>query len=267
MKTIFLRTLQDRKYSILIFCISGVLLLWLYILMFPTMQDMGENILSLMESYPPALKDMFPISEASFTKIENFLAMEQYSLMIPVLIIFMVAGIAAAAFSSEIEKGTIEILLSRPVSRISIFFGKYLVGLSALALFIVASTFMIIPLATMHNVDYSIENFLSISLLCFIFGWAVFSIAMLLSVIFSERSKVFMIIGGMMVIMYVMQIVSSVSEKWENAQFFSFFYYYDYENALLNNSLDLTDVLVFAAVAVSCTAFGFYWFNRRDVST
>ena len=151
---IFLRFFKDKKNSIIMFSVFGVILLWLYVLLFPSMQKLGQDMLKLMESYPAAIMDLFPISEASFSTIENFLAVEQYSLMIPMLMIFMTVAIATAALASEIENGTAELLLSRPVSRIKIFLARYLTGLSGLVIFIAASTFMIIPLGALHNVDY-----------------------------------------------------------------------------------------------------------------
>ncbi len=266
MLKIFWRQIKDRKYSIIIFSAAGVALLWLYILMFPSMQDLGESILTLMEGYPDAFMEMFPISQASFSNIENFLAIEQYSLMVPILITFMLVAIAGVGLAGEVERGTAEILLSRPVSRIGIFFSRYLTGLFGLVVFIIASTLMIVPLGELHGVDYNLANFVSISALCLVFGWAIFSMALMLSAIFTERSRVYMIMGGMMVGMYVLQIISSISDKWENVKYFSFFYYYDYNQALLENTLDTTNIILFVAVAVLCTAVGAYWFNRRDMA-
>lgn len=266
MFTIFLRTIKDRKYSIIIYSAAGVLLLWLYILMFPSMQEMAGDLMKIMEGYPEAFTNMFPITEASFTSIENFLAMEQYSLMVPILIIFMLVAIAGVALAGEVERGTVEILLSRPVSRIKIFFARYLVGIFSLTVFIVLSTFMIIPLGELHNIDYVLKNFTSISILCFLFGWAIFSMAMFLSALFSERSRVYMIMGGMMVSMYVLQIIASISDKWQNIQYASFFYYYDYEQALLHNSITTLNIAIFTIIAIVFTLGGMYWFKRRDMA-
>lgn len=266
MLTVFWRLLKDRKNSVMMFSVFGTGMLWLYILMFPSMEKLGQDLLSYMEALPPAVTDLFPISEATFANVENFLAMEYYSLMVPMFIIFMLVAMAAASLASEIEIGTAEILLSRPISRIKLFFSRYLVGIAGLIIFIVASTLMIIPLAGLHNVDYSLTNFISISILCLIFGWAVYSVAILFSAIFSEKGKVYMAMGGMMVGMYVLQIVASVSEKWDYVQYFSFFYYYDYNKAILENSIDMINIVLFAVIAVVCSIAGAYWFNKRDIA-
>lgn len=230
------------------------------------MQELADDLLKLLEGYPAAFTNAFPISEASFSSIENFLALEQYSLMVPMLIIFMLVAIAGSALAAEIEHGTAEILLARPISRLRIFFARYSVGIFSLLLFIIFSTFMIIPLGELHNVDYTLANFTSISILCFVFGWAVFSIAMVLSAIFSEMSKVYMIIGGILVGMYVLLIISGISDKWQNVQYGSFFYYYDHNQALLHNTLDAFNVTLFIVIAVMCTSIAAYRFNKRDIA-
>lgn len=266
MLAIFFRFFKDKRNSVIIFSCFGVLLLWLYILLFPSMEKLGHDFLKVLENYPAGITDIFPISEASFSSIENFLAIEQYSLMIPMLIIFMLVAMATSALASEIEQGTAEILLARPLSRIKIFISRYLMGISSLIIFIFASTFMIIPLGALHNINYSLINFLSISILCFLFGWAVFSLAMLVSSIFSEKSKVFIVMGSIMIGMYVLQIIASLSDKWNYFQFASFFYYYDYNKALLDQTLNFKNILVFFIVAIVCSIAAGYWFNKRDIA-
>lgn len=230
------------------------------------MQELADDFLKLLEGYPEAFNNVFPISEASFSSIENFLAIEQYSLMVPMLIIFMLVAIAGSALSAEVERGTAEILLARPISRLKIFFARYSVGIFSLLLFIIFSTFMIIPLGGLHNVEYTLANFTSISILCFIFGWAIFSIAMMLSAIFSEMSKVYMIIGGILVGMYVLLIIAGISDKWQNVQYGSFFYYYDHNQALLHNTIDTFNIFLFISIAIVCTSIAAYRFNKRDVA-
>ncbi|MDP2683764.1 MAG: ABC transporter permease subunit [bacterium] len=266
MFTVFWRLLKDRKNTIIMFSVFGTAMLWLYILMFPSMEKFGQDLMAYMEALPPTFSDLFPVSEATFASIENFLAMEHYSLMVPLFIIFMVVAMAAASLASEVESGTAEIVLAQPISRLKIFFSRYLVGITSLIIFITASTLMIIPLAGLHNVEYSLTNFISISILCLVFGWAIYSIAMLASAIFSERSKVYMFMGGMMVGMYILQIVASINEKWDYVQYFSFFYYYDYNKAILENSIDPINILLFSAVIIICTIVGAYWFNKRDIA-
>ena len=123
-----------------------------------------------------------------------------------------------------------------------------------------------IPLAALHNVDYSIGKFALVALISFFFGWCVFSVAMLFSVIFSVKSRVYMVTGAVLFIMYALNIVAAFVENLVNLKYASFFSYYNYNDALHRNTLDTTGILVFFTVAVVCTAAGAFWFRKRDIA-
>ncbi|MFA6271532.1 MAG: ABC transporter permease subunit [Patescibacteria group bacterium] len=266
MITIFLRSIKDKKITLLIYCVSALVVAWMYIALFPSMKGMSEDFMKLLAGYPDAFLSMFPISEASFVNIENFLAMENYSFMVPIMLIFLISSIAGLSIAGEIEKGTAEIVLARPVSRIGIFFGRYFAGIFGLALFTLSATILLPPIAAIYNIDYVFANYVAIFSITMLFGWATFSLAMLLSAIFSEKSKVYMILGGIYISMYVIQIVSGFSEKWADTKYFSFFYYYDYESAIVNNSIDWLNVAVFSLVSLIFTIVAAYYFKHRDIA-
>ena len=234
--------------------------------MYPAISDQAEEFDKLMESYPEAMMKAFNIEELSFDTIERFLAMEQYSFVWPLMVMFLVISIAGSGIAKEIEKGTMEILLSRPVARWKIFFSRYLVGLFSLVLFAFCSIFSVIPFSEMHNVEYAMQNQVTMFILCILFGWAILSFAMMLSAMFSERGKVYMITGGMLVLMYVIQIVASLKESLENLKYVSVFYYFDASKAIVHNTIKEEAIWVFVGVIIVCTLAGVYWFNKRDVA-
>lgn len=249
----------------LMFIGAGVALLWMYVAMFPFFQELGKDLITFWESIE-GLNEVFSISGEMFDSIENFLAMEQYSIMLPMLLIFLMLGIASKGLSGDIEFGTAEIMLSRPVSRLKLFFSRYLAGIIALVLFVAFTSLMIVPLGEMHNLEYNVDKFISISILLFLFGWAVFSLAMMVSAIASENSKVSMIVGGGLVGMYILQIVASTNEKYDFVQYFSFFYYFDHNAAILQNTIANSNIIVFCVVAIVATVVGAWWYNKRDVA-
>jgi len=265
MITLIKRTLLDRKNSILMFIGFGAGLLWLYVALFPFFREIGKEFVTFWESIE-GLGEVFTITDEIFQSIENFLAMEQYAIMIPLLLVFLLIGIAGYGLSGDVENGTAEILLARPISRLGLFFGRYLAGIIVLVLFVAFTSLMIVPFGELHNLKYSLNNFVSISILVFLFGWAIFSLAMMVSALYSEKNKVSMYIGGSILAMYVMNIVATTQEKYDFIQYFSFFYYYDHEAALLHNTLAASNIIVFALVAIIATAIGAWWYNKRDVA-
>ena len=71
--------------------------------------------------------------------------------------------------------------------------------------------------------------------------------------------------GGILLVMYVLNVVAKLIEGFDNLKYFSFFHYYNYNDALIRNTLDTAGVLVFVGAAVIFTAAGALWFHKRDV--
>ena len=267
MLTIIIRTLRDRKTSLIVFTLAAILMMWLYIAMYPAILEQSE---ALTEAYANLSESMLKLfgdnGTLSFDTIEKFLALEYFNFLWPIMSIFLLVAIAGTGIAGDIENGTAQILLSSPVSRVQIFMARYFAGMIALLLFTIFSIFTVVPLATLHGVDYVFENYFSIAILSFLFGWAVFSLAMLFSAIFSEKSKVYMFTGGIIILMYVLNIASVLQEKLENLKYLSFFYYYNYNDALIRNTLDFSGIIVFIVVAVVFSIAGAMWFKKRDIS-
>ncbi|MDD5040061.1 MAG: ABC transporter permease subunit [Patescibacteria group bacterium] len=266
MGTLILRYLKDRRVSTIVYCIATIALLWMYIAMYPTIQQQSATFTEAFKNYPEAVMKAMGIEMMDFSHLENFLAMEQFSIVWPIMVIFLVTAFASNALSREVEKGTMEIVLSRPVSRLKLFMSRYIAGIAVLIIFTLASTLMVAPLAAIHNLDYQFGNYLKTALVGFLFAWAVFSFAMLFSAIFSEKSKVAMVAGGTFIGMYVLKIVASLIERFEWLKYVSFFHYFDANETLIRGNVEVLPIVIFAVVALVCTVIGVVLFQKRDIA-
>ena len=266
MWTIFLRVLNDRKRSLIIFSIAGIGLLWMFIALYPIIEEQTTVIMELMEGFPEGFMKAFGADPDSFTTVEGFLAAKQYSATWPIMVILLLVALAGTVIAGEIEKGSIEISLSRPVSRLKIFFGRYMVGIVGLIVFTFFSVFSLVPLAAIYDVDIGFSNVLKLSIITFLFGLTVLSLSMLLSAIFSEKNRVYMFVGGFMVIMYILNIVALIKESIDYLKYSSFFHYLDTNGALILDSIGNTSIIVFSTCAIVFTIIGAWWFNKRDIA-
>ena len=263
---IFWQSLKDRKTYLIAFCIGAALFLWMYIALFPSIRDQSANLMKLMESYPESFLKAFNIESLDYSNVENYLSSENFSFIWPLLIIFLGIAIGAAICAGEIEKGTIELLLAQPISRIRIFFEKYFAGFFSILIFDIVSIFAIIPFAAMYNVDYKLENFTTMAILGLLFALTIFSISALFSCIFSDKGKVYFLSGGLLVVMYVMNILASLKENIQDLKYFSFFYYFDASKALNHNQIDILAWLVFGGTIILCILVAVIIFNKRNIT-
>ncbi len=262
-----IQTVKKSKWSIIGYILASALLLWMYVGIYPSISQHGEELSKYIESFPKELFKAFGMDVQSFfTKLEGYLGGEHYSLIWPLLLIMLAISFGSAALAGEIERGTIGILLSQPLSRLKLFLGKYLAGLTVLLTFVWASILSIIPLALLYNVDYLPSNHIKIAILGSLFALTLLSITMMFSSFFSERGRATMFTTMVLLAMYVLKVLANLKESLENLKYLSLFHYFDYNEALVNNKIDLQSVGVFLGVSLVCTLVGLYWFNRRDIA-
>ncbi|MFH0852983.1 MAG: ABC transporter permease subunit [bacterium] len=262
-----LRALKDRKRGIIIYSISAALLMWMMVAIFPSIEENAANFDKLLESYPEALMKAFNIETLDLSKLEGYVAVENYSFMWPIIMLFFIISLAGTALAAEVERGTADILLSRKLSRAKIFWGRYTSGLIAFLVFNTISHYSVIIFAEMHNVDYDLSKWWSIWLLSFLFGIAVYGLAMMFSAWFSERGKVYMLSGGVLVAMYALNIIAGIKDNLADLKYLSFFYYYNADVALRKGEILNEAFIVFLVVAILSAVIGMYVYNKRDIQS
>jgi ABC-type transport system involved in multi-copper enzyme maturation permease subunit len=98
------------------------------------------------------------------------------------------------------------------------------------------------------------------------FGWAVYSLSIFFSSIFSSRGRVYSLSGLLYVAMYVIFILVALKDSLKNLQYISFFYYYNINDALIHNRLDHQSMAVFLGVGLISTVLALIVFQRRDIA-
>lgn len=263
-----MRTIKDRKWSILVYILTGVLFMWMYVGMFPTFADKQEEFKQIMEAYPESMMESFGVKDAAaiFENIENFVSTENYSFLWPIMMIALAVSIGGYSIAGEIEKKTIETLLSEPISRLKLFWSKYIAGLALITVFSVFTILSVFPLCELHGVAYNTESHFIMLGLGLLFGWAIFSITTLFSTLFNERSKPYFFSVGLLILMYALNIVANLKDNLADLKYFSFFYYFDASKALTEQTITWETLLVFGGIAILTTAFAAIIFDRRNIT-
>jgi len=262
---IFWRSIKERAIPLSIYCLSGILLIWMYVSFFPSIQKQAADFEKVFAHYPQAMLEAFDIEPKSLTTIEGFLGGEQFSFVWPLMLILLMVGYAGSALAQEIEKGTMETLLSLPISRLKVFLARYLAGVVLLFLFVALTVLLAIPLISVYHFEFQPLGFYMIFILGFLFGLAIYSLAIFFSSIFSDKGKVNFAMGALLVLMYVLKLIAALKEGLSSLQYFSFFYYFDHNKTLLYHKIDPLAYLVFLGTAALSTLLALIWFAKRDM--
>jgi ABC-2 type transport system permease protein len=201
-----------------------------------------------------------------FSTVENYMSTEFFSFFWPILTVIMLIGFANSMIVGEIEKGTIEVVLAQPISRLRLFFSRYAAGTLFFGVFSGASIFFIPLFSAIAGFDYQIKNYFSMWGVAFLFGMAIFSIACLFSAIFSEKGRAISVTAGILLTMYALNIISGLKESLADLKYFSFFHYLNAPQVMGKNQIVDYTFLVFGGVILIFTAAAAFWFNRRDIA-
>ncbi|WP_254761841.1 ABC transporter permease [Natrinema marinum] len=108
--------------------LSGALLalIGLTVGLFPSIQETGADLDAYLESLPPEATRAFVGNVTTLTTIEGYLVSQLYQFGWVLLLAIYYAYAAASTVAGEVERGTVGLTLSLPVTRTRLVVGKYL---------------------------------------------------------------------------------------------------------------------------------------------
>jgi ABC-2 type transport system permease protein len=249
--------LSDRRRSLLAWGLPLGLWSAFIVLIFPSV----EGALSkAARSYPPALKEAFGVG--ALTSVEQYLQAEMLSLIVPLALGYLAVRAVASGLSGAAESGRLDVLLSAPVSRARLAAASFAATAVELALVLVITVLLTGLGSLVSGADLSLGAAVA--------GYAnVWPLALLfaglgvLATGFSLRTAVVTgSVAGVLVTMYVIDLVGRLDPDLSGVRCISVFKYYG--NAIENG----IDPLAFGGVtaaAIACAALGAWVFERRDL--
>jgi len=262
------RVIKDNRTFFIANAFIWVLFIWMYVAFFPSVSENAAQLQEAFKSYPESFFKAFSINmDVMFTNLEGFLSIEYYSIVWPILMVIFVLTYGSFTIAGEIDRGTIEVLLAQPISRTKIYWAKYLAGVILILAFVFLSNFSVVPFTMLYHVKFQWQALLTISALGFLFSLSVFSVTTMLSSLFSSRAKAASLAGGVLIAMYVLNIISKFKVSVDNLKYLSFFHYFDHSAALIDNHISALAVAVFLGVSLTCTLAGLIAFIKRDIAT
>lgn len=188
----------------------------------------------------------------------------------PVYLILTSAAVvwfASRALAGEMERGSIQFALSRPVSRPSLYgsvFAAVIVVISIVSLAGPLGMLVGLKLAQPEGV-FDRTNLLVAGAATWTLIWAVAGITLLWSALSSTMSRSIGLAIAVLVISYVIDYFAALWAFLEPLEPFSIFDYYEPSSALASGNIPLDHVLVLGVVGLTGAIAGLVIFTRRDL--
>lgn len=261
--SIVLFELRVRRWSIFWWSFGILFLIALTLSFYPSFKDQSAELQKAFTDIPDSAMALLSDTGDFFSPV-GYLSSQLFYAVLPVTVGILGISLGSSLIAKEEKDGTIELLLSRPVSRTRLLFSKFISGSLILGVVGATSALSSLIIATLVKIDVSRLNILLATFVCILMTAAFGSIAFLISV--TGRARVASIgiatlyaLGG-----YIIGSLSGVVEwlRWP-AKVFAFTYYKPAE--ILKSTYDWTNISVFIGIILVCLLLSWVIFRRRDL--
>lgn len=169
--------------------------------------------------------------------------------------------------AGEIENGTLELIFSMPVRRISITLSLWVVSIIAI-FFVITGCWLGTFISTLIFPEAQLLPFSEIFLIGISLGALMLCInayTFLISAYSREGSKVALQAAGVTLFFY---FLNSIAKIWSTASFlkpYSIFYYYEPQNVMMGDANLGRDLTVLGLITILLMIPAVYKINRRDI--
>jgi ABC-2 type transport system permease protein len=260
---IFKRALRDSRSAMLWWGVGLAIYAFCIAIIYPFVQGF-EGLNTLLEN--PVMKVILGEDVADLASPGGFLG-NYFFLMMPLILAVYNVLYGLGVTAAEEDRGTLDVLLSRPVPRWRLIAEKF-AALVVAQFVIVAITLvgfllgmLLTPSLTVGLGDLilGVLNLLPVTL-------CITGLTVLLSTLLRSRPAVGGIVAAVLVASYFLNTLSGLMEApLDNLRFASIFHYYN-GGAVLLRGVDWGGFLLLAGIAVGLVALAMPFFQRRDLA-
>jgi ABC-2 type transport system permease protein len=262
LRNVFTKTLRDLRWPTFWVALGMGGMTAYFAILYPTYSKILD-ISSLMAKMGPVAKLMGATGDIN--SLTGFLHIELFSMILPALMVVLAAGIGSGFTAGEESKGTIDVLLSYPISRRRLVLEKSLAVLVACfvaaaatwALGLIGAAISSSPLAP----DKLAAACVMLVLISLVFG----SLALAISAATGNRGAAIGVSVGLLVVTYLIDGLANIVDGLNTIRWISPFKYYMGSDPL-RNGIDLGDAAVLIVVTAALLIVSLVAFERRDLA-
>ena len=263
LRNVFLKSLRDQRRSLMFWGIGVAALALLTVLFYPSVKDVPE--FSQLFEETEALARVFAGGFTDLTSPEGYLNSQLYSLLVPILFLIFAISRGSGAIAGEEEKGTLDILLSNPTTRLQVLIQQFAAMVVATSVLAFVLWLSVVIGGAIVDMDLSLWRTAQVTLSAMLLGVLFGTLALMLGSAFGKRGLSTGIAGALAVGTYFICALAPLAEGLEPVEKVFPFYYYIGADPL-SNGLDLAHVGVLIAMTIALLIIAIVTFERRDLA-
>ena len=263
LRNVFTKTVRDLRWPTFWVALGMGGMTGYFAVLFPTYSKIID-LNSILDKMGPAAK-LLGASVGDASSLTGFLHIELFSMILPALIIAFAAGMASGFTAGEESRGTIDVLLSYPVSRRRVVLEK--VAAVVLACVVAAAVVWVMAIAgaAASGSELPGDKLAAALVMLVLLGLDFGALALAISAYSGNRAAAIGVAVALMVVMYLIDALAAIVDSLNALRPLSLFRYY-MGNDPLRNGIGLADVAVLLGVAAVLLVVSLVAFERRDLA-
>ena len=260
---IYLHELKAYRKSTIIWSCSLVLLIILFLSMFPSFSKDATDVKKLLEGYPEAFRKAIGLSlDTLFTLLGFYSYLFVY---VGLCGSIQAMNLGTSIISKEVREKTADFLLTKPVTRKAIMTAKLLAILTSLVITNVVYLVAAIIMATAVKTEaFSLKIFIMISITLFFVQLMFMALGVIISVLFPKIKSVLPISLGTVFGFFMLGMLSTTTST-DIWRFLIPFKYYDTAYIIKNSNYE-TSFIIVEIVFIVVTIFASYLiYDKKDI--
>jgi ABC-2 type transport system permease protein len=231
----------------------------------------AQGLNAILARIPPALQ-VFARTRPEFLALTGLPGYLSFGFTHPIYLVLAgaaVIGFAARSLAGEMDRGTIQIALSRPISRQAVYTSR-VIGVAVICGLLALAG----PAGMLAGMLYArpggdegfvFANFGAVALNGLALFWAIGGLALWGSAAANTAGRVVAWLISLLAISYFVDYFASIWSPLQAWTFLSLFNYYDPTLALVDGQISTPSLATLALVGAAATIAGLSVFSRRDL--
>lgn len=266
-KNLYTKELKRNRKNLLIWSAIVVGFTMMIVTIYPYMATMGESMTMLIDKIPAELAKALGMDADTWSSILGFYS-TYYGVYIIVLISIFCGSTASVILSKEERDRTAEFLMTRPISRQTIFLTK-LASLFTLCLiiYVIQTGIAAIGIQFFKSGDIDWSIFFRLHLAGFFLMIFFTSVSFLLSFLFSPKKNLMGLVVGITFGSYIINALGKSTQATEWVSYFSPFNYFNLTVSNPSESFHFIAGLVLLILSSILIFIAFRSFIRKDIDS
>lgn len=260
----FKKELKNNFKSLMIWAVILSSFFVMIFVIYPTVIDKMDPKLmqSYIESLPKELIKMMNLDISDIMSAFGWFTSKGFSMLI------LIGGMYAAIlggniFLKEENDGTINYLLSKPISRRKIVTNKIMVGLCNITL-LMLFTYVINLIGFNIIGDYNFKVLSLLYITCLLATYAIFGLCLCISSFFRKNKVMNSIAIGFVFFSYILQMIGMLAESVSWIKYLSVFEIAPVAYIVENSAIQPLSIIVSALIIIGSLAVAFYQYDKKE---